>query len=733
MAFKTILRFILSALVAAHAPDHNIDDGEHLAPAQYHVLYYAQEGHRPAVHGAKHATFRANFSRPTIVLDHSSQLKSIRCKNGKINICFKSNSTGFVKASNTWTMKTFNLATYHIGCGDETSGQRSYFLAENPQFDHDSGCVEVAAKPLAHEEAIASGERSNFYQPETGQTSVCPAVDSEAPDSCTSRVPRHGMPGNATNGTDPDAPPFPPDFFKDLDDTSPRDITDDLQALINFFQTDNFDTSDISDLLQWFEDLDFIDYDGTLLAREARQLLRRRIMQRRGWGLFEGIYNAAKALVNKIGDYVSTAVKTILGVGDKLVSLAIVAAKVIAVPFGVPFDESATNRPPQIFGYTNGFNLVDTGGVYSNFHVDAVFGVTLEVQYGKPIEALNQPIASVPMSPLTISGIITLGPQLTISGSLDLVLNGQAELLIGSSLKIAPGEARLSLVEREDNSFTGFETAFDPVAKFNGALTASVELGLPITIEVGVEILNVKFKKTVGLTNKPSVYGMATLNLNLPVLCKGVTLSVGVESRIYISAIGFAEGFNSLISVPDLTVTTAVPLAVGGDIANIKPNITDVSAGLIQNITNNMGFKVIMNEDRTSILVSGKDAFVYLVDTQEAYDVSSPWGSVNLASGTINFDVFGRVLSAFTPVKSSDGKTRYTVVYTVNGVTVTYFPTFCKTPAGLRLYPTYYLIDVDGNIQTTPVYQQAVREGFNDFYISDPLGLRELPDVLVRL
>jgi hypothetical protein len=34
------------ALYPAHAPDHNIDDDEHLAPAQHHVLYYAQEGHR---------------------------------------------------------------------------------------------------------------------------------------------------------------------------------------------------------------------------------------------------------------------------------------------------------------------------------------------------------------------------------------------------------------------------------------------------------------------------------------------------------------------------------------------------------------------------------------------------------------------------------------------------------------------------------------------------------------
>jgi hypothetical protein len=50
-----------------------------------------------------------------------------------------------------------------------------------------------------------------------------------------------------------------------------------------------------------------------------------------------------------------------------------------------------------------------------------------------------------------------------------------------------------------------------------------------------------------------------------------------LDANIWIAS---SDGFNPLISVPDLTVTVAVPLAVGGDIANIKPNITDVSAGL---------------------------------------------------------------------------------------------------------------------------------------------------------
>ena len=43
-----------------------------------------------AVHGAKHAEFKATFVRPTVVLEHSSYIANIKCKDREINVCFKS-------------------------------------------------------------------------------------------------------------------------------------------------------------------------------------------------------------------------------------------------------------------------------------------------------------------------------------------------------------------------------------------------------------------------------------------------------------------------------------------------------------------------------------------------------------------------------------------------------------------------------------------------------------------
>lgn len=206
----------------------------------------------------------------------------------------------------------------------------------------------------------------------------------------------------------------------------------------------------------------------------------------------------------------------ITNVGNTIIASAIVAAKLIAVPFGVPFDHSyhndfkftheivgeVSNRPPQIFGFTDGFNLAGSGGIFSvqcakcgvhgdfsvdgrlafslkdgitdgkislinkdPFTVDAIFGITLEVQTDQSVKGFDKQIVAVPLSPLTIPGVLTIGPQLAIDGALDLVLNGKAELLVGGSLSIAPGTAGLSIVKREDNKLDGFDTTFTPVAK----------------------------------------------------------------------------------------------------------------------------------------------------------------------------------------------------------------------------------------------------------------------------
>ena len=94
-----------------------------------------------------------------MVLDHSSHVSSLKCNASKIIASFDTQEA-FEHVEKEWHFPQFNLITYHVGCGDEFHGQRSYFLAKNPSFDCDSKTVIVDSKPIDKNDAIQSGELS---------------------------------------------------------------------------------------------------------------------------------------------------------------------------------------------------------------------------------------------------------------------------------------------------------------------------------------------------------------------------------------------------------------------------------------------------------------------------------------------------------------------------------------------------------------------------------------------
>ena len=287
-----------------------------------------------------------------------------------------------------------------------------------------------------------------------------------------------------------------------------------------------------------------------------------------------------------------------VGVAELIVKVAIVTTKLIMVPFGVPFDHSyntdikldkhlsgsAGNKPPNIFGIGNGFTLAKTirNGVDFNvqcakcgihadmnlngrlafsirqgvtegyvefknndpFTLDAQFGITLAGKVGTktwdtPLkDKTGRQLQAIPFSPLTIPGIITLGPQASISVAFTATLEGKTELLVGGSLKIAPGSARVSVKDKSSNKITGLGVDFTPVLRATGSFTATGELGLPIALECGIDVLNGKFKKTVGIIDTPSIYLQAIASHDPSTPCHdGVELRLGAKNRIHIAAL----------------------------------------------------------------------------------------------------------------------------------------------------------------------------------------------------
>lgn len=239
-----------------------------------------------AVHGAKHAHMKTTFNYPTVVLEHSSQVESVACKDDRMTVCFSS-QLAMSTVLQSWAahgLHTLNIVTYHSGCGDESGKRRSFFKASSPVFDMLSLCVTMPVTLAEEKDILDSGELK-------WGTYISP----------------HEKRDNAIKGhvraTGPISKPKGPT----------DDITGNSTALKDFFAFETiyangaeYSTSagiDTSQKDHVEDELDPISYNGEVSDnhRTRRRDLRRRDLARRSMearGLFSWIDNAVTWFVN---------------------------------------------------------------------------------------------------------------------------------------------------------------------------------------------------------------------------------------------------------------------------------------------------------------------------------------------------------------------------------------------------------------------------------------------------
>ena len=211
---------------------------------------------------------KATFVRPTIVLDHSNYLRDIQCNPRNIEVCFKS-PEAFHEVETSWHLDDFNLVTYHVGCGDETSGKRTFFRASHPVFNAQTLCAKVPVTMITEEDALDSGELSwgTYQHPDYRK-----------------RVPTKGhvRVNQDFSGTTMEAAAG-----------EPVDLTRNGTALKNLFQDPNLDTCNIHEPVPDSKDLEFISMNGTVQKNNTD--MRRRDLQdlsERGFiDFFVGLYH----------------------------------------------------------------------------------------------------------------------------------------------------------------------------------------------------------------------------------------------------------------------------------------------------------------------------------------------------------------------------------------------------------------------------------------------------------
>lgn len=389
----------------------------------------------------------------------------------------------------------------------------------------------------------------------------------------------------------------------------------------------------------------------------------------------------------------------------------------------------------------------------------ARFGVTVNGKY--PLFSHKQQFAPIPLSPIAIPGLFTVGPQLSFSGKFDLELSGEIALIFGGDVKISKGKAVLDLKKKDSCKIeSGFDATFTPYARAEGKLQATAALGIPIAFEAGVDILNGKFKATVALINTPSAYisagamvGVGNPSETPDSPCKGIELRMGFKNKIEINALELWDlkltdktiydkglgcvslsGFDKdKVSPPKSDIFTLAGQKLGGmENLNVnKPTEVHDVASRLDSSKRQKYWSIIMDKEEALTLVSGKDGYLYLTEPADQDSLTEAWGTLDPQSGFYGFDSLGRILnynvdqfdknkgfmaeihvSKTTKVpknslpaliaripRRSQPKEQPLFVF-LGGLMQWGYPTFCKVPGqGLRLYATKHLIDKDGVVR----------------------------------
>jgi len=64
----------------------------------------------------------------------------------------------------------------------------------------------------------------------------------------------------------------------------------------------------------------------------------------------------------------------------------------------------------------------------------------------------------------------------------------------------------------------------------------------------------------------------------------------------------------------------------------------------LRRLPNTSGFRLIQVASQSATLVSGRDGYIYLVDNEADYDISAPWGGLEVDKNIFSYDVFGRLI-----------------------------------------------------------------------------------------
>jgi len=177
---------------------------------------------------------------------------------------------------------------------------------------------------------------------------------------------------------------------------------------------------------------------------------------------------------------------------------------------------------------TSGIDSADVS-VAGNMAMTLEVGVNAK-SVSQTIPIASMQLAQIPLAAIEVPEIMTIGPQIDISASASVTIAATGSLLLGATLNWPSVSADLVLDGDGTTGGSGWSPSFNPVSQIQGSVSATLNLDLPVELGIGVNLLDGKFDKKIGVIDTPGL--RLTGGVSTSGTCSGVDVEAGVVNNV---------------------------------------------------------------------------------------------------------------------------------------------------------------------------------------------------------
>lgn len=164
------------------------------------------------------------------------------------------------------------------------------------------------------------------------------------------------------------------------------------------------------------------------------------------------------------------------------------------------------------------WNILDglhglNAAINANIEAGVNLGLVANAVYSdtKSKQLINAPLPGVGVA---VPKLFTAGVFLSVDAVSKVSVTAEGQALVGVVMTIPNFQASLNLFDQDGagkSGITGLTPTFAKRFEASGKIAASLQLSLPIAINVGIEVPPLSLKRTIALIEEPSIYGNLTV------------------------------------------------------------------------------------------------------------------------------------------------------------------------------------------------------------------------------